>query len=154
MKIIGDKTYLSASDLSIHIACPHATFLNLQEAKGLLTAPVNINAALNALQQKGEEFEAGYIEQLRRSEKTVVEIDKTDRRKALQDTLNAMAAGADIIYQARLEHDIWNGWADFLVKVNTPGSFGQWSYEVTDTKLSKRNKSRGDLTDLPVFRNT
>jgi len=141
MKIIGDKTYLSASDLSIHIACPHATYFNLQEAKRLLTAPVSINATLTALQQKGEEFEAGYIEQLRRSEKTVVEIDKADRRKALQDTLNAMAAGADIIYQARLEDGIWNGWADFLVKVNRPGRFGTWSYEVADTKLSRETKA-------------
>ena len=81
MKIIGDKTYLSASDLSIHIACPHATFLNLQEAKGLLTAPVNINAALNALQQKGEEFEAGYLEQLKRSEKQLLKLIKQTGEK-------------------------------------------------------------------------
>ena len=86
MKIIGDKTYLSASDLSTHIACPHATFLNLQEAKGLLNAPKNSNAILYVLQQKGEEFENSYIEQLRKNEKNVVEIDKTDKRKALQDT--------------------------------------------------------------------
>jgi predicted RecB family nuclease len=141
MKIIGAETYLSASDLSTHIACPHATFLNLQEAKKLLTAPVNINGALHALQQKGEEFEASYIKQLRTRKKQVVEIDKADKRKALQDTVNAMAAGADIIYQARLEHDTWNGWADFLVKVNKPGRFGEWSYEVTDTKLSKETKA-------------
>ncbi len=141
MKIIGDKIYLSASDLSIHIACAHATFLNLQEAKKLLKAPVSINAALDALQKKGEEFEAAYLEQLKREGNTIVVIDKTDRGKALQDTLNAMAAGADIIYQARLEHGIWNGWADFLVKVNTPSGLGQWSYEVTDTKLSKETKA-------------
>jgi len=124
MKIIAGKTYLSASDLSTHIACPHATMLNLQEAKGSLTAPVNINAALHALQKKGEEFEANYIEELRRGANTIIEIDKADRRKSLQDTLNAMKAGADIIYQARLEYDIWNGWADFLVKVKTQTNLG------------------------------
>ncbi len=140
MKIIGDNTYLSASDLSTHIACVHATFLNLQRAKGLLTEPENVYGALVELQKKGEEFEAGYLEQLKKEGKTVVVIDKKDRRKALQETLDAMAAGADIIYQARLEHDIWNGWADFLVKVNTPGKFA-WSYEVMDTKLSKETKA-------------
>jgi predicted RecB family nuclease len=140
MKIIGDKTYLSASDLSTHIACVHATFLNHQEAKGLLTAPVNINAALYALQKKGEEFEADYINELKESKKIVIEIDKKDRRKAFQDTLNAMAMGADIIYQARLEHGIWNGWADFLIKTNKPGKF-EWSYEVADTKLSRETKA-------------
>src|SRR5262245_181668 len=40
MKIVEGKVYLSASDLSTHIACPHATFLNLEEAKGLRKAPV------------------------------------------------------------------------------------------------------------------
>src|SRR5689334_21296371 len=104
MKIIGDKTYLSASDLSIHIACPHATFLNLQEAKKLLKAPVNINAALDALQLKGEEFEAAYLGKLKSEGKTIVVIDKTVAATALQDTLTAMAAGADIIYQARLKY--------------------------------------------------
>jgi uncharacterized protein len=141
MKILGGKTYLSASDLSTHIACAHATFLNLQEARGVLKAPANVDGLLFVLQQKGEEFESSYIEQLKQSKKAVVEIDKTDRRKALQDTLAAMSAGADIIYQARLEYDIWNGWADFLIKVNKPSVFGAWSYEVMDTKLSKETKA-------------
>jgi len=141
MKIIGDSIYLSASDLSIQIACTHATYLNLQEAKGLLSAPVNINAALTALQQKGEEFESCYLEELKKEEKTIVVIDKTDRIKALHDTVNAMAAGADVIYQARLENGPWNGWADFLVKVPVPSVLGHWSYEVEDTKLSRQTKA-------------
>jgi uncharacterized protein len=140
MKIIKDKVYLSASDLSTHIACPHATFLNLQEAKGALKAPGNIHAALQALQKKGEEFESNYLQQLKAKGKSLIEIDKNNSKKALQDTLNAMATGVDVIYQARLEHDIWNGWADFLIKVNKSGKFG-WSYEVMDTKLSKETKS-------------
>ena len=140
MKIVEDKIYLSASDLSTHIACPHATFLNLQEAKGSLKAPGNIHAALYALQKKGEEFERNYLEQLKAKGKTVIEIEKTSLKKALQDTVSAMAEGADIIYQARLEHDIWNGWADFLVKTNKPGRF-DWSYEVMDTKLSRETKA-------------
>ncbi|CAN5374216.1 TM0106 family RecB-like putative nuclease [soil metagenome] len=141
MKIYQAKTYLSASDLSTHIACPHATSLNLLEATGELVAPVNIFGSLKALQQKGEEFEDDYIGELRKSERKIVEIDSTDRRKALRDTLNAMADGADIIYQARLEHDIWNGWADFLIKVGKPSTFGNWSYEVMDTKLSRETKA-------------
>ena len=72
MKIIDDKIHLSASDLSTHIACPHATTLNLQEAKGKLKAPGNIHAALKVLQQKGEEFECNYLEQLREKEKKLL----------------------------------------------------------------------------------
>ena len=73
MKIIDDKIHLSASDLSTHIACPHATILNLQEAKGKLKAPGNIHAALQVLQQKGEEFESNYLEQLREKGKKIIE---------------------------------------------------------------------------------
>jgi predicted RecB family nuclease len=141
MKISGDKIYLSASDLSTHIACPHATFLNLQQAKGLLKPPGQTYGALQALQKIGEEFESNYLVQLKADGKKVVEIDKTSPKQALQDTLNAMAAGADIIYQARLEHDIWNGWADFLVRVEEPKGKLEWSYEVMDTKLSRETKS-------------
>src|SRR5688572_13412171 len=167
MKFLEGKFFLSASDLSTHIACPHATTLNLQEAKGKLKAPGNIHAALKVLQQKGEEFESNYLEQLRGKRKEsgvwspsaaeglpqamqesgvdrknlkIIEIDKKDAN-ALQNTLNAMVDGADIIYQARLEHGIWRGWADFLVKVDRPGKFGEWSYEVMDTKLSRETKA-------------
>jgi hypothetical protein len=80
MKIIEDKIYLSASDLSTHIACPHATFLNLQEAKGSLKTPGNIHAALYALQKKGEEFESNYLQQLKAKGKSIVEIDKDNSR--------------------------------------------------------------------------
>jgi predicted RecB family nuclease len=144
MKIVDQTVYLSASDLSTHMACPHATALNLEEAKGLRKPPVQIYGTLQALQQKGEEFEQNYLQQLRQQGKTIVEIDKTSRRQAAHDTLRAMASGADVIYQARLELDVWNGWSDFLVKVSDPekhSKFGPWSYEVMDTKLSRQTKA-------------
>jgi hypothetical protein len=117
MKIVEDKVYLSASDLSTYIACPHATFLNLEEVKGLRKAPVQIYGSVRALQEKGEEFERNCLQQLRAQGKKIVEIDKSSRSQALENTKKAMANGADIIYQARLELDVWNGWADFLLGV-------------------------------------
>ena len=141
MKIVDGKVYLSASDLSTHIACPHATFLNLEEAKGLRKAPAQIYGALYALQQKGAEFESNYLEQLRAQGKKIVEISKDSRRQALEDTKKAMADGADVIYQARLQLDIWNGWADFLLRVEESSTLGPWSYEVMDTKLSRQTKA-------------
>src|SRR5204863_6595027 len=97
---------------------------------------------LIALQKKGEEFERDYLRQLREEGKQIAEIDKKNARQAREDTIDAMATGADIIYQARLEHDVWNGWADFLVKTtDRPSQFGAWSYEVMDTKLSRETKA-------------
>ena len=141
MKIVDGKVYLSASDLSTHIACPHATFLNLEEAKGLRKAPVQIYGALHALQEKGQQFEHNYLEQLRTQGKKIVEIERKDRKQSLLDTTKAIADGADIIYQARLELDIWNGLADFLIRVEQPSKLGSWSYEVMDTKLSRQTKA-------------
>ncbi|HET9825352.1 MAG TPA: hypothetical protein VFP87_08460, partial [Chitinophagaceae bacterium] len=144
MKIAEGKIYLSASDLSTHIACPHATYLNLQEARGLKKPSGQTFAALQVLQLKGEEFEENYLKQLKSQGKTIVDIDNSARKEALESTLNAMAAGADVIYQARLELDKWNGLADFLVKVENPGKrskFGPWYYEVMDTKLSRETKA-------------
>ena len=141
MKIVDAKIYLSASDLSTHIACPHATYLNLQEARGSLKAPRNLDAALYALQQKGEEFERNYLAQLKAEGKRIVEIDRRNTKQPFDDTIAAIMTGADIIYQARLEHDIWTGWADFLVKTDEASQFGMWSYEVMDTKLSRQTKA-------------
>jgi uncharacterized protein len=141
MKIFDGKVYLSASDLSTHIACPHATFLNLEEAKGLRKAPPQTYGALHALQQKGAEFERNFLEQLRTQGKNIVEINTDSRRQALEDTRKAMADGADVIYQARLQLDIWNGWADFLLRVEQSSKLGPWSYQVMDTKLSRQTKA-------------
>src|ERR1043166_5247157 len=139
MKIVDTTIYLSASDLSTHISCKHATFLNLQLAKKIIPSPPSYdNPSLAALQQRGEEFEKEYINQLIASEKNVVEIYKGDPKGASAQTLDAMQKGVDIIYQARLELGVWNGWADFLIKkVDKASKFGSWYYEVMDTKLSK-----------------
>src|SRR5437762_1862488 len=102
MKIVETNIYLSATDLSTHMSCRHATWLNLQEAKKLLKAPYYDNPTVIALRQKGEEFEKNYIEELKGSGKQVVEINKADN-KALADTWKAMQQGVDVIYQARLE---------------------------------------------------
>jgi len=139
MKIIEDKIYLSAQTFNSY-RMSSRYHSQPTGSKRIIEAPDNIHVALQALQKKGEEFESNYLEQLKEKEKIIVEIDKTSATKALQDTLSAMVAGADIIYQAKLEYGIWNGWADFLFKVNKPGRFG-WSYEVMDTKLSRETKA-------------
>lgn len=150
MKLNGTIS-LSASDLSLHIGCPHATWLNLQLAHKRIPPPeMYTNFSLQALQLKGQEFEDEYIAQLKKEHNKVAEIDKDDQRNAASATLRAMQAGADVIYQARLEHGIWNGWADFLLKVDKPGAFGNWSYEVLDTKLAKETRA-GAILQISLY---
>jgi len=151
MKITQGTIYLSASDLSAHISCKHVTWLNLQLAqKKIPSPPVYENPSLEALQQRGEEFEKKYIEKLKQEGKRIAEISKGNTEKALDETVEAMRAGVDVIYQARLEHQMWQGWADFLIKADKPGKFGDWSYEVMDTKLSRETKA-GAILQISLY---
>jgi uncharacterized protein len=133
------------------MSCKHATFLNLQLARKIISPPhVYDNPSLLALQKRGEEFEKDYITHLKTSGKTVVEISKGSTNGAVAQTIDAIQKGADIIYQARLELAPWNGWADFLIKVDKPGKFGNWSYEVMDTKLSKETRA-GAILQISLY---
>lgn len=48
-----------------------------------------------------------------------------------------MRDGAPLIYQAQLFDGLWQGRADFLRKVSCPSTFGDFAYEVLDTKLAR-----------------
>ena len=65
------------------------------------------------------------LERYRDEGKNVVEIDDPDNTAAAlaeaeAQTLAAMRAGADVIYQATFFDDGWRGHADFLLRVDTP----------------------------------
>jgi len=54
-----------------------------------------------------------------------------------------MRAGAEVIYQGALLDGDWRGYADFLERVPAPSpAFGNYSYEVVDTKLARTAKPR------------
>jgi predicted RecB family nuclease len=81
------------------------------------------------------------LQQLRDAGHDVVEIDEElppDRQ--LELTLEAMRGGASHIYQARLEHGDFGGFADFLVRKEGASDFGGHHYEVWDTKLARSMK--------------
>jgi len=63
-----------------------------------------------------------------------------NRKTAFEDTMLAMRAGHDVIYQAALRRDDFAGHADFLIRVEEPSALGSFSYEVSDTKLARRPK--------------
>lgn len=127
----------SPSDLVNFLSCRHASFLDIKAlSEDIETTETSKTVLL--LQKKGLEHEASYLQHLKDKGETVVEIPKN---RNLQDrtalTVEAMTAGADIIYQAVLFDMPWQGYADFLIKCNTPSSLGDFSYEVLDTKLAR-----------------
>ena len=102
------------------------------------------------LKEKGIEFEASYLKHLKNEGMHVVEISTKDPY-AEKHTIEAMQKGTDVIYQARLkEEGKWSGWADFLIKVDSPSNLGPWSYEVWDTKLANETKA-GTILQIGLY---
>jgi len=62
------------------------------------------------------------------------------RIEAEQQTVAAMRAGVDVIYQATFYDGQWGGQADFLLRTDRPSDLGRWSYDIADTKLARRLK--------------
>ena len=60
----------------------------------------------------------------------------------IDKTIKALKDGYDVIYQAVLKNDNWQGFADFLIKCDTPSNLGNYSYEVLDTKLGKKAEAK------------
>jgi len=62
-------------------------------------------------------------------------------RQAATQTIEAMRASAEVIYQGVLFDGVrWRGYSDFLRRVERPSELGSFSYEVADTKLARRVK--------------
>ena len=141
--------FFSATDLSNHLNCNHLSSLNKQAAYGELKRPLPSNRVTEMLQQKGIAFEQAFLKKLEAEGKFIIKIDHKDT-EAGNKTIDAMRSGADVIYQAFLEHDGWQGWADFLIRVETPSDLGAWSYEVFDTKLAKETKA-GTILQIGLY---
>ena len=148
MQRIGPQTLLSATDLVNFHECGHLTALDLRalDDKALKAQKTKPDEHTELLFQKGNEFEAAYLADLKREAQstgaTVVEIAKHPGNPAQSAaaTLEALHAGADLIYQATFLDGDLVGHADFLRKVPRPSALGDYSYEVIDTKLGRKPK--------------
>src|SRR5690606_18544844 len=129
MRKSNDTIIFSASDLSNHIHCKHLTQLNREVILGIKEKPYSNNKVLDVLRERGIDFENSYLNSLESSGLIITKINQ-DEPKAKDKTIEAMQRGDDYIYQARLSNGIWQGWADFLVKVPLVSQLGNWSYEI------------------------
>jgi len=149
MRLKGKKFFYSASDLSGYIHCRHLTTLNKKAVLGEIQKPEQENRLIETLQLRGQEFEKDQLTKLKRQRKTVAVIEQSSK-SPLEDTLKAMKNGFDVIYQARMEMGEWQGWADFLIRVEKPSKLGKWSYEVYDTKLASTTKA-GTILQISLY---
>jgi predicted RecB family nuclease len=149
MQLLDDGSLiLSASDLASHLACAHLVQQKLavvQGQRGSLPAGTDPHAAL--IQARGEAHEAEQLEKLRADAERFVDLSALPRpsdRGALETgadaTREAMQAGADLIYQASLFDGRRQGRVDFLRRIPGESAFGDFAYEILDTKLARQVK--------------
>lgn len=143
---VDGRVVLSATDLTKHVACAHVTTLDLAELdpQPPLDAPVpdGPDDALDLVFAKGLAHERAYLQRLREEGRGIETVEGFGVVAAAQ-TMAAMQAGADVVYQACLARGSWLGHADFLLRVDVaegePGSvWGPWRYDLADTKLARR----------------
>ena len=142
---------LGAADLVGDLACQHLTQLNLDVAWGKLDASFHASRLLKQLRERGLAHERAYIEHLQSSGNQIVEIAGVgfdDVSHAA--TVDAMRGAAEIIYQGALGDERWGGRPDILRRVDQPSEFGDWSYEVVDTKLARETKI-GTMLQLCLY---
>jgi predicted RecB family nuclease len=149
---------LSATDLVGFLACDHLSSLELGRIEGRWERPHRRDDPTIALiQEKGDLHEAAYLARLRAEGRSVVEImtgdlrTPEDLRAAQAATLQAMRAGADVVFQATFFDERWRGHADFLFKrPDRPSDLGSWSYDIADTKLARSVKG-GAILQMCVY---
>ncbi len=133
----------SASDLVNFLECDHLTSLDLIDLETPLPRAQDDEQA-KLIQDKGFAHEAAFLEHLLQQAGRVVDLSglKGSLDEAVAATVQAMREGADVIFQATLRDGQFIGYADFLRRVLSPSAFGDYSYEVVDTKLARSTRSK------------
>ncbi len=137
MKYTDGQYSFFASDVSTYLSCKHATQLHKKYAREGKDIPRHHDPVLDVLIQRGIEHERAYVEFLRARNLTSTDSE----RKSFEATIQAMADGVDVIVQGRLQHEEWGGYPDILIRVEGKSRFGNWQYEVQDTKLSLNTRT-------------
>jgi predicted RecB family nuclease len=142
-KGVDGSLLFSASDLVAYLGCKHRTKLDLDRSNGWDCQRVEPDAASRLVQDYGNRHEAAYLNALRNSGLSVAEIKKdASLSDQVQATRKAMSDGADVIYQATLLNSPFLGYADFLLRAQGESKFGNYHYEIADTKLAKSNRAK------------
>jgi predicted RecB family nuclease len=132
----------SATDVINFLDCPHCTVLDLIDQQTPLPKTEDSDEA-RLVQTKGIEHEQRFLDRLHTQGLQIVDASLAGNLDArVRDTIQAMQSGVDIVYQAALMDGSFLGHADFLRKTDSPSAFGEYSYEVLDTKLARSAKTK------------
>lgn len=138
MRRSDGKVLFSATDLMRFMGCTHATTLDLGYMDGKGPDPRTDSADAALLQAHGDAHEKAHLAHLITEGRRVVEIARADLVSNVAETRAALVQGPDAVFQGAFLGGNWGGWSDFLERVPQPSVLGDFSYEVTDTKLKRR----------------
>ncbi len=135
------RLIFSPSDLNRFFESPFASWmdrLHLERPNALTPDAKDEEAQL--LADKGLAHERRHLASLRGAGKDVWEpppdLDSFEAKH--EATIQAMRAGRGVIYQGALRHESFEGYSDFLYRVDAPSKLGAFRYEVVDTKLARK----------------
>jgi uncharacterized protein len=138
MRNLDGRILFSATDLMRFMGCAHATTLDLMRLRGEGPEPGEDTEDAALLQKQGDAHEAAHLERLKSTGKTVIEIPRGDLAADAAATRDALAKGAEVVFQGAFLSGNWGGWSDFLMRVDRSSALGPYSYEVADTKLKRK----------------
>ena len=146
MQRVAGQLLFSPSDLVEFLESPFASWMSRCALDRPELRPGRDPADASALpgadallKRRGLEHERRVLEGLCAAGRDVLELDP-NAAGARQQTLDALRAGREVIYQASLAHEPFAGIADFLVRVPGASRLGEFHYEVWDAKLARRAK--------------
>jgi uncharacterized protein len=139
MQKVNGELLFSPSDLNKFMESDLCTWLDRYnlEYPGVMKKDEQ-SAEMALLAARGLKHEADYVEGL--TEEAALRVAQFGPGNTLDDTIAAMQAGYDVIYQAPLRHENFAGIADFLIRVDGKSNLGDYHYEVSDTKLALKPK--------------
>lgn len=138
MKALRDKTFFSATDLCNFNDCTYLTYKSLNEVP-----EEESDEQKMLILRKGIEHETRYLEKLASDGSEITVVCSGEKRHPVEDfqeTLRHLHAGKKYIAQGMLTHGRFSGIADLLRRVEVPSKLGEYSYEIIDTKLAKKQK--------------
>ncbi|PWY55009.1 helicase [Legionella qingyii] len=140
MYIKSSQLVFSPSDLTQFMESPFVSWIeHLAVVRPDLLPPSDKKDELNdVLQHLGHQHELELLEFFEKQGLSVANLHQ--QANSYEATLTAMNNGVDVIYQAHLQSPPFQGYADFLIKTAGQSRFGEYIYEVWDTKLARSVK--------------
>src|SRR5262245_16128594 len=133
----GSRLVCSPTDLLVFFDSAFASWMDRFHAdhpeQGRRPEPDEYDKVIAA---HGAAHEKRYLENLKSDGRDVCIIERG--RGAFDATAAAISAGREVIYQAALRRDDFQGYADFLFRINEPSPKHAWSYTIADTKLARK----------------